>query len=86
MADAALTRDILAAALDRAADKGDLAAFERIITAMGGLATEASHQPGHSDATAAIVAPRPPRTFTYGDGAKTAIRAVTAKRAGGGRT
>lgn len=85
MTDPSIARDILSAALDKAADRGDIAAFERIITAMGGLATEASQQPGHPDATAAIVAARPPRTFAYGDEAKNAIRAVTAKRAGGNR-
>lgn len=85
MSDPAVTRDLLRAALDRAAEAGDMAAFERVLTAMTGLAAEAGQQAGQHDATTAIVAARPPRTFTYGDAAKDAIRAVTAKRAGGNR-
>jgi hypothetical protein len=85
MTDPTITRDILLAALDKAAEAGDMAAFERVISAMGGLATADDQQAHQHDATAAVVAARPPRTFTYGNAAKTAIRAVTAKRAGGNR-
>jgi hypothetical protein len=85
MPDPSITRDILRAALDKAAEAGDMAAFERVISAMGGLATTADQQDHPHDPTAAVVAARPPRSFTYGDEAKTAIRAVTAKRAGGNR-
>jgi hypothetical protein len=80
MPDPTITRDILRAALDKAAEAGDMEAFERVISAMRGLATAADQQDHKRDATAAVVAARPPRSFTYGDGAKTAIRAVTPKR------
>lgn len=89
MTDPAITRDVLRAALDKAADAGDMEAFERVITAMGGLTTAVDQQPGQDrdlKATMALVAARPMRTFDYGDDAKTAIRAVTPKKMGGSRT
>lgn len=88
MSDPTITRDILQAALDKAADRGDMAAFEHILGAMAGLATEVGQQPGQDrdlKATTALVAARPPRTFTYGDNTKAAIRAVTPKKMGGNR-
>lgn len=88
MHDPTITRDVLRAALDKAADAGDMEAFERVITAMGGLTAAVGDQPGQDrdlKATMALVADRPMHTFDYGDDAKTAIRAVTPKRAGGNR-
>lgn len=88
MTDPSITRDILQAALDKAADKGDMAAFERIMNAMAGIATEIGQQPDQNrdlKTTEALVAARPMRTFTYGDNTKAAIRAITPKKMGGNR-